>query len=91
MSDRFPSTGQTDNIEHSDAAGAKKVVSRVWNGTNYQDEATPFFTLPYDQVVLTYTDSTKATLDNAVSYLDGVAQETIALIQGSTTDTYTRT
>lgn len=38
---------------------------------------TPFLTLPYDEVILTYTDDTKETLSTIVTKSGGVTQQTV--------------
>jgi hypothetical protein len=44
----------------------------------------------YDSVVITYTDSTKKTIDNVVFKLDGTTVQTISLVQATLTDTWAR-
>lgn len=89
-------TGHTqpsiDLEEHRSVGGVntKAVSSYSWNGSTPIPEPTPFLTKPYDSVVITYTDSTKATISTVVTKLSGVTQETITLTQAPTTDTYTR-
>lgn len=49
------------------------------------------FSIPaFDKVILTYTDSTKATLSTAVFSSSGTTVATITLTQDSTHDTYTK-
>jgi hypothetical protein len=76
------STG--DNIQ------AKRVADYAWDGANWQRKPLPFFSKPYDEVLITYTDSTKAVMATAVSKLSGVTQQTITFTSGSTTDDYVR-
>lgn len=46
---------------------------------------------PYNSIVITYTDSTKATISTVQYKLSGTTVNTITLTQASTTDTYTLT
>lgn len=44
----------------------------------------------YDSLIITYTDSTKKTIDNVVFKLDGTTVQTITLAQATLTDTWAR-
>lgn len=61
-----------------------------YNGTALVRSPAPFLTKPFDEVVITYTDSSKGTIDTIETKLSGVTQETISYTSASTTDTYTR-
>ena len=74
-----------DNIE------AKRVVPYDWNGTTWTRRGSPLFTKPYDRLIITYTDSTKATISTIVSKLSGVTQETITNSYTATVDDLQRT
>lgn len=76
--------------EHDSVSKAKRVVSYGWNGTTSQRQPLPFLTLPYDSVVINYTDSSKSTISTVVTKLNGTTQETLTLASGSTTDTWAR-
>lgn len=90
MADGALTSPSLERAEHDESEQAKRVLPVLWSGSGTIKAPAPFFTKPYDSIVLTYTDSTKATLSTAVSKLSGITQETITLTQGSTTDTYTR-
>lgn len=79
-----------DNSEHigpdttGDNVHAKKVVVYGWNGAEWGRQSQPFLTKPFDEVILTYTDDTKATLDTIVTKLSGVTQETVTYNEPTT-------
>lgn len=50
------------------------------------------FSIPsFDSLIITYTDSTKATISTVVYKTGAATVATITLTQASTTDTYTKT
>lgn len=87
-----------DRAEHIGAdAGenieAKRVGAYGWNGNTWQRQPVSlpgFFSMPYDEILVTYTDTSKTTISTVTSKLSGVTQQTITLTSGSTTDDYTR-
>lgn len=66
------------------------VEALEFDGSNLVRKPSSFLTKPYDTAVITYTDSTKATISTVVTKLGGVTQETLTLTTGSTTDTWAR-
>lgn len=72
------------------SSGAIAVKVENANGVIINPE-TGFPITPYDSIVITYTDSTKATISTVQYKLSGVTVNTITLTQTSTTDTYTLT
>lgn len=73
-------TDTGDNIE------AKRVAKYAWDGATWSRSPIPWFTKPYDRLVITYTDATKATISTIVSKLAGVTQETITNTSSATVD-----
>lgn len=76
-----------DNIE------AKRVAPYGWDGSSWQRQPLSlpgFFSAPYDEILVTYTDGTKTVIQTVVSKLAGVTQQTITLTSGSSTDDYVR-
>src|ERR1700675_3133853 len=69
-----------DNIE------AKRVAGYQWNGSSWGRVASGLFTKPYDNIIITYTDSTKSVIATIVTKLAGVTQETITNSGDSVTD-----
>ncbi len=72
------------------SAGGSAVQIENSNGVVI-NPATGFAIPPFDQIVITYTDSTKATISTVVYKKTGSTVATITLTQASTTDTYTQT
>ena len=77
--------------EHDDNASAKRTQPQLWNGSGFSKQATPLFTKPYDRMIITYTDSTKATISTIVTKLSGTTQETITNTSDATSDDMVRT
>lgn len=70
---------------------AKRVAMYGWDGSNWQRQGMPFFSSSYDEVLVTYTDSSKTTISKIESKLNGVVQQTITYSSGTTTDDFVRT
>lgn len=52
------------------------------------EEVGGFFSLPFDKVVITYTDGTKATIATVKSYYNSELQQTLTYTSDTDTDTY---
>ncbi len=92
---RFVRLNADGSVPTSGGAGGSDVNITEVGGDTITSAGVPvlsgFSIPPYDQVILTYTDSTKVTLANAVFKLGVATVGTITLVQASTTDTYTLT
>lgn len=77
-----------DSAEHigpsstGDNIDAKKVANFTWDPTSgtagqWYRQSKGLLNRPYNELVITYTDSTKATVSTIQSKLAGVAQQTI--------------
>lgn len=77
--------------EHDASEQAKRVTNLLWNGSGTTRQATPLLTKPYDRMIITYTDSTKATIATIVTKLSGTTQETITNTSDATSDDMVRT
>lgn len=74
---------QTAEAEHigpdytGDNISAKRVAAYHWDGSEWGRSPTAFLNLPYDEIILTYTDDTKETLSTIVTKLGGATQQTV--------------
>jgi hypothetical protein len=91
MSDDARTDPSISRDEHDTVSSAKRVTPLLWNGSGTSKAPTPFLTKPFDQLVVTYTDTTKTVVSSVVSKLAGVTQETITNTASSTIDNFLRT
>lgn len=66
----------------------------VWHSTadTWVPASDPGFGLPsFDSLIITYTDSTKATISTVVYKMGATTVATLTLVQATLTDTYTKT
>ena len=90
MADDARTNPSIDVSEHDSVESAKRVLPVLFNGTGTTKAPTALFTKPYDRLIITYTDSTKATIATIVSKLAGVTQETITNTSDAVTDDLAR-
>lgn len=75
-----------------DSVFAKGYVFHPATDTWVPEQTASGFGIPdFDQLIVTFTDSTKATISTVVYKASGATVATLTLVQATLTDTYTKT